>query len=292
MTTAGAHPPFEAAPELPEGVDRRARRPRWRPWTSWVALLAGMMAALLGALVIGAIAAALGADFDDPPPAVTLTGTVFQDACLIGSALVFARMVGAPRPWQFGLRGTRFWPAAGWALLGWLAFLLFTYVWVTALGLDPRDEQIPERLGVRDSTVAMVAAAALVSVLAPVAEEFFFRGYFFSALRNWRGLWPAAAITGVVFGAVHAGTSDPAYLVPLAFFGFVLCLIYARTGSLYPCIVLHCANNAIAFGASLDWTWQIAVLLVAALGTLVLCGLAVRRLWTPGPPLSAPAAAT
>ena len=54
--------------------------------------------------------------------------------------------------------------------------------------------------------------------------------------------------------------ADPAFLVPLAFFGFVLCLIYARTGSLYPCIALHCANNSIAFGVSQHWTWQIAVL--------------------------------
>ena len=69
-------------------------------------------------------------------------------------------------------------------------------------------------------------------------------------------MWPAAIGTGIVFGAIHGSSADPAFLLPLAFFGFVLCLIYARTGSLYPCIALHCANNSVAFGSSQHWTWR------------------------------------
>ena len=55
------------------------------------------------------------------------------------------------------------------------------------------------------------------------------------------------------------------FLVPLAVFGFVLCLLYWRTGSLYPCIALHALNNCLAFGVSQNWDWQIPVLMVAAL---------------------------
>ena len=80
--------------------------------------------------------------------------------------------------------------------------------------------------------------------------------------------------------------------MPLAFFGFVLCLIYARTGSLYPCIALHCANNSIAFGASQDWTWQIPVLFVVSIAIIGLAALAVQQVWSPRPPAPAPAAAT
>ena len=58
--------------------------------------------------------------------------------------------------------------------------------------------------------------AFLVAVVAPIAEEFFFRGFFFGALRNWRGLWPAAIITGLVFGAIHVGSAEAAFLLPLA----------------------------------------------------------------------------
>ena len=46
--------------------------------------------------------------------------------------------------------------------------------------------------------------------------------------------WPAAIITGLVFGGVHAGSAPVVDLVPLAGLGFGLCLLYRYTGSLYP----------------------------------------------------------
>jgi hypothetical protein len=114
-----------------------------------------------------------------------------------------------------------------------------------------------------------------------MAEEFFFRGFFFAALRNWKGMWPAAVITGLVFGAIHVGSADAALLPPLAFFGFVLCVLRERTGSLLPCIVLHCANNSLAFGVSQDWSWQIPVLFLSALALITLTALTVRARWSP-----------
>jgi hypothetical protein len=292
MTTEPApQEPFLPAPELPEGVEPR-RRPRWPPWTSVVALIAGLAAALFGALVIGVVAVAFGAQFDDQPPAVTIAATVVQDACLIGSAVLFARMYGRVRPEDFGLRRTRLGPAIGWAVLGWVSFLVFTAIFIAVIGASPNDDRLPTELGVDDSTAALIAVAFLVAVVAPVAEEFFFRGFFFTALRNWRGLWPAAIGTGIVFGAIHGSSADAAFLLPLAFFGFVLCLIYAKTNSLYPCIALHCANNSVAFGTTQHWTWQIAVLFVGSIAVIGLGALAVQQKWNPRSPAPAPAAAT
>ena len=106
-----------------------------------------------------------------------------------------------------------------------------------------------KEIGGNSGTLGILAACAVTCVVAPICEEFLFRGFIFASLRNWRGPWPAAIITGVLFGVVH-GLSAPAVdLLPLAFLGFVLCVVYQRTGSLYPCIALHLLNNAIAFGA-------------------------------------------
>src|SRR4051812_14851208 len=195
-TQPAPEPHFLEAPELPPGVERSERRPRWRPWTSWVALVAGFAGAVIGAILIGVVAVAAGASFADPPPAVNIAATVFQDVCLVASAVLFARMADRPRPGQFGLRGTRLWPAIAWMLVAWIVFYAFTAAWVAALGISPNDEQVTKQLGVDDGTAAMIAGAALVTIVAPIAEEFFFRGYFFTALRNWKGLWPAAVITG------------------------------------------------------------------------------------------------
>ena len=90
-------------------------------------------------------------------------------------------------------------------------------------------------------------------MLAPIAEELFFRGFCFTALRRTLGMLPAAVLTGIIFGAIHLGGTDIEFIVPLMVFGFFLCLLYVWTDSLLPCIVLHALNNALALGVSQDW---------------------------------------
>jgi uncharacterized protein len=278
-------PSFDVAPELPEGVERppRPEAARWKPWLAWVGLVGAFAGALIGALIVGVIGAAAGSDFAHPTPAVNISATIVQDLSFIGAALLFASIAGTPRPEQFGLRRTSFWPAVGTMALAFIAFYLVTFVWVAILGVDANDSKLPDELGVKDSTVAMLAVAFLVAVVAPVAEEFFFRGFFFTSLRAWKGVWPAAIITGLVFGAIHVGSAEAVFLLPLAFFGFALCVVYHRTGSLYPCIALHCVNNSLAFGVSQNWGWETVVLLVTALSLISLGALVVRATWTPAP---------
>jgi membrane protease YdiL (CAAX protease family) len=264
-------------PEVPEGIEVR-RVPAWRPWSAPLALIAGLGGALAGGLVIYVIAAIAGANLDNTPPAVDISATVVQDASFVAAALIFAGMVAKPRPWQFGLRGTRIGPAIGYVVAGYITFIAAAAAWSAALNLHEKDDVV-DQLGAGSSTVALVFVTILVCVIAPLAEEFFFRGYFFSAVRNWRGLWPAAIITGLVFGGIHAGSAPVGFLVPLAFFGFLLCLIYAVTRSLYPCIALHCINNSIAFGVGEHWGWEIPVVLAGSLVVIAGILVIVKRSW-------------
>jgi membrane protease YdiL (CAAX protease family) len=264
-------------PEVPEGIEVR-RVPQWRPWTSVLALVTGLGGALVGGLVVYLVAAIAGASLDNPPPAVDITATFLQDVAFIASAIIFASMVARPRPWHFGLRETRIGPAVGYVVAAYLLFIGVAAAWSVALNLHEQDDVV-DQLGAGSSTIALIAVAILVCVVAPIAEEFFFRGYFFGALRNWRGLWPAAVITGLVFGGIHVGSAPVGFLVPLAFFGFLLCLLYDRTRSLYPCMALHCINNSIAFGVGEKWGWEIPVVLVGSLAVIAATMLTVRRSW-------------
>jgi uncharacterized protein len=264
-------------PEVPEGIEVR-RAPAWRPWSSVLALVAGLGGALVGGLVVYVVAAATGASLSDPPPAVDISATLLQDVSFIAAALVFAAMVARPRPWHFGLRMPRVWPAVGYVIAGYLVFLALAAAWSAALNLHEKDD-IVDQLGAGSSDVALAAVAVLVCIVAPIAEEFFFRGYFFGALRNWRGVWPAAALTGTVFGAIHVGSAPVGFLAPLAFFGFLLCIVYQRTRSLYPCMALHCINNSIAFGVGEKWGWQIPVVLVGSLCVIAALMATARRAW-------------
>src|SRR5947199_499479 len=142
-------PPPEL-PELPEGL---SPQPRWPAWTAPVALIAAFVIAVFGAFLIGAVAAAGGASLTHPPPSVEILATAFQDAALVGSALLFARITRRPRPWHFGLRATRFWPALGWMALAWVSFIVFSAVWMTALEIKCND-RLPDEQDADQSTVA------------------------------------------------------------------------------------------------------------------------------------------
>jgi uncharacterized protein len=267
----------------------------WPWWTAPLALFGGLTLAVLGGLLVDIPAAALGVNItaSHVPGGVEIADTVVQDAGFVFAAVFCAQLGGrTARAWQFGLRPTPFWRAVGLLVLTLVAFLLFSLIWADALHAEK--EKILEQLGAGESTILLLLSAALTCVVAPIAEEFLFRGLIFTALRNWRGTWPAAILTGLVFGGVHAGTAPAVDLVPLAALGFGLCLLYRYTGSLYPCIVAHSLNNSLAFGSIEGWGWQIPVLVLAALALIGLLALALIRLGviTPEMPPAPPDAFT
>ena len=160
------------------------------------------------------------------------------------------------RAWQFGLRrpGVGWRAAVGLILLLLVAFIVFSALW-SAAGPSERRETA-RKLGSNEGTALLILSAALTCVVAPICEEFLFRGYIFTALRNWRGTLPAAIITGLLFGGVHFGSAPALDLLPLAALGFGLCLLYRYSGSLYPCIIAHSLNNCSRSPSLEGWGWQ------------------------------------
>jgi membrane protease YdiL (CAAX protease family) len=211
------------------------------------------------------------------PGGLEIADTAVQDGAFVLAAIFFAHLGGRKvAAWQFGLRPTPLWRAVRLTALTLLGFLVFSVLWGEAL--NSGKEKLLEQLGVGQSTALLLLSAGLTCVLAPMCEEFLFRGYIFTALRNWRGVWPAAVITGLLFGAVHAGSAPAADLVPLAGLGFGLCLLYRYTGSLYPCIAVHSLNNSIAFGGLEDWSLlAVVALMVCALALIALLVRALMR---------------
>ncbi|HEX4563545.1 MAG TPA: CPBP family intramembrane glutamic endopeptidase [Solirubrobacteraceae bacterium] len=247
--------------------------------TAPAALFAAIIVAGLGGLVVDIPAVALGVRISSShvPPGIVNLDTFVQDAGFIVTAVFFAHLGGRRvSAAQFGLRPTRLWRALGLVALTIFLFLVFTAAWVQVAG-SPKEELL-KQLGAEKNAALLVASALLTCVVAPVSEEFLFRGYIFAALRNWRGTIPAAIITGVLFGGVHATSAPAVDLVPLAFLGFALCLLYQRTRSLYPCIVVHMLNNCYAFAELEEWSaWEIPLLMAGALTVLALAAFLLTR---------------
>ena len=77
--------------------------------------------------------------------------------------------------------------------------------------------------------------------VAPVFEEFLFRGFAYPALKQRFGLWRALLLVSLVFALSHFHA--PSFL-PLFVFAFGLGLAYELTGSLLAPITMHALFNA------------------------------------------------
>ncbi|HWX74122.1 MAG TPA: CPBP family intramembrane glutamic endopeptidase [Solirubrobacteraceae bacterium] len=264
----GARDPGASGSKQPPGEGPRA----WPPWMAPAALVAALLLAALGGLIVDIPALALGAKISEShtPGGLVIADTAVQDAVFVAVAVFFAQLGGRKlSAWQFGLRPPRPKRTLRVLAVAVIAFIVFLLLWSAAV--HTQREKLLETLGTRESTLLLVLSAALTCVMAPICEEFLFRGFIFTALRNWRGVLPAAVLTGLVFGGVHAGSAPAADLVPLAVLGFLLCLVYRYTGSLYPCIALHCTNNSIAFASLEEWSLPAGLaLLLGALATIAL----------------------
>lgn len=298
-STPGEPAPVQADSfERALAAERRSREnqtPDWPPWMAPVALFAAIALSVVASLIIDLPAALFGVAITSShtPGGLEIADTVVQDVGFVLTAVYFAHLGGrAVRSWQFGLRPPRMrwrWVAA---LIVLLLFTFFVLSVIWSAAVHPEKEKVLETLGSNGGTALLLLSAALTCIVAPICEEFLFRGFIFTALRNWKGLWPAAIITGVLFGGVHLGSAPTLDLVPLMGLGFGLCLLYRYTGSLYPCFVAHSLNNSVAFGSLESWAfWQVIVLMVAS---LLVIGVIVRvakrvGLITTAPSLTSPA---
>jgi membrane protease YdiL (CAAX protease family) len=138
---------------------------------------------------------------------------------------------------RLGVRGFR--PG----VLKWMAaavgaYLVFAALYAGIFG-SPHQEDIAESFG------ALPVQILLIVIAAPISEEVCFRGMLFGGLRTRMPRLAAALISALIFGGLHALTGISA-VPPLIFFGFVLALLYEKTGSIVPGILLHMLNNSVA----------------------------------------------
>lgn len=138
---------------------------------------------------------------------------------------------------QLGVR--RFRPGAiKWMLAAIGAYLAFAIAYTAAFG-EPHQKDIAEGFG------AVPVQVLLIVIAAPISEEVCFRGFLFGGLRERLPRLAAALVSGLIFGGLHATTGVSA-VPPLIFFGFILALLYEKTGSIWPGILLHALNNSVA----------------------------------------------
>ena len=219
-----------------------------------------LVLAFLGVQIAAGVAVAVGMNVmatlrkggggaTEMPLAATLGANALAFAVIAGWALAATR-----GQWREILRGGR----AG--CVSWLAalpMLVGTTLLVTecsnllqmVLPLSASMERILR--AVVDLSAQPVVAVLLVAVLAPIGEEFLFRGIILRGLLARMRPWRAIGLTTFLFAAMHLNP----WQVPAGLGLGLLCgWVYLRTRSLGLCILLHFLNNIGAlFADRLPW---------------------------------------
>lgn len=259
--------------------DTADQRPGPPYWLALAAVMVGFAAGVLVSVLAAGVGTAFGSPAAHPTPAVNIISNYLFDAAFVGAALYFTvtgRWMGRR---DFGYNRISWRLGAGALVLAGIAYYVVTVAYAAIFHLHGTD-RLPTDLGVKSSTWAAIFTALFVCAVAPMAEEFFFRGFLFGVLRRMRiklgrvelGPWVAAAFVGLLFGLAHYDSAQPEFLIPLGFLGFVLCIVRWRTGSLYPGMALHAINNCIALGVN-ELGWNAAQILALTVGSLAVIAL-------------------
>ena len=156
--------------------------------------------------------------------------------------------------------GLPFGDSIGWRRLGkpWLDTVLYCWGGVAlavSVGLIasiipmPTDPlPIEELLKGRHAVLVYAVFGVLI---APPVEEMAFRGFLYPVVERSYGKSAAVLVTSAIFSALHGWQYGWHWqiLLLLLYVGIVFGVLRARTGSLVPSTLVHCAYNATLFAA-------------------------------------------
>ena len=122
----------------------------------------------------------------------------------------------------------------------------FILIMITAIVIEPLLNLFPERWLGPMYTMGSYGgwSILLLVVLAPIFEEALFRGVIFESVRSKSGAVSAILISAAIFGIVHL---IPQQVINAFVIGIILGYVYLKTGSLWPAILIHAMNNALAY---------------------------------------------
>ncbi len=122
-----------------------------------------------------------------------------------------------------------------------LAVTFFVFLVVKVTGYVPQKQYVVEMFLKEENPTLLIYSSVFASILGPIVEEIFFRGFMYNAVKKLTGVFWAVVLVSAVFAALHTNVVG---FLPIMVLGLVLTYMYEKTGSLIPSITIHIAHNA------------------------------------------------
>ena len=213
-------------------------------------LMSSVLATFFGGLVVRTALTHSESAGDISPGEVLPSSLIF--AGFVAGLGIFMSCRGLRISELFGLTRLSFARAAAWAALLLVAAVPFVLIvnalsvlWLKGAAVEQPLVKLFRDAAQRGDFATMGKIAAAGVILAPVCEEFLFRGFFYGVGKRYFGPWISGLFTAALFAAFHASLTSFAGLLLLA---IAFTLAYERTGSLVVPITMHAFFNATSLG--------------------------------------------
>lgn len=205
----------------------------------WLELLAGGAVYLGCLLLVYVLLPLIENDATAGIVGLVVSGVIGMIA-LAAAALVRSRGLSA-----FGIRRAKARHLVAGAGLGLAAVVLgsFASLAYQVVSGDTQNVQADYQAGAAASLLSLSFTFIAGSIITPIGEEAFFRGVVANALFNRIPAWIAVIASAAIFAVAHGIN----VVLPVAFVvGILTAVLFRRSGSIWPGVVLHGVNNATA----------------------------------------------
>ncbi len=145
-----------------------------------------------------------------------------------------------------GFRRFQTWKSLAWVALLFVGVILINYIYeylITTfhLHLVTNDQTYYEMS--KHAPITIYTVLFISVFIAPICEEMFFRSFVFMGLLKGMSLGIAMVFSALIFAVAHG---DVGSFFVLFFIGLALAFLRWRTRSIWPGVLLHLLNNALA----------------------------------------------
>lgn len=180
---------------------------------------------------------------------VSIVNTAVMDLAVLGVIIYFVRIKYRQRLAAIGLKMKDAGKHLYWAVLSYIAvlpplvFILLFLMWICHIfDYQPPPQPLIDLFMEEKNIWPLVFSAFIIMLIGPLAEELFFRGFAYNAIKKKWGAKRAMAVTAVVFAALHGIGFG---FLPIMALGFLLAYSYEQAGSLVPAVAIHILHNSI-----------------------------------------------
>ena len=113
---------------------------------------------------------------------------------------------------------------------------------VTIFKYQPPPQPVLELFVQEKKIPALVYISLFVAIFGPIAEEIFFRGFMYNAIKAKFGVKKGLFLSSFLFAAFHMHLVG---FLPIMLLGLLLAYLYEKTGSLIASITVHIIHNSL-----------------------------------------------